>query len=132
MARQVQVILQRYKDLQDIIAILGMDELSDEDKLVVQRARKVQRFLSQPFFVAEAFTGTPGKYVKLEDTIRGFMEIIAGKHDDLPEGAFYMAGTIDEAVEQAKRLAGEEEPQESAAESETEPEPEPEPEPVAA
>jgi F-type H+-transporting ATPase subunit beta len=131
-ATRVQELLQRYRELQDIIAILGMDELSDEDKLVVQRARKVQRFLSQPFFVAEAFTGTPGKYVKLEDTIRGFMEIIAGKHDDLPEGAFYMAGTIDEAVEQAKRLAGEEEPQESAAESETEPEPEPEPEPVAA
>jgi F-type H+-transporting ATPase subunit beta len=109
-----------------------MDELSDEDKLVVQRARKVQRFLSQPFFVAEAFTGTPGKYVKLEDTIRGFAEIIAGKHDELPEGAFYMVGTIEEAVEQGKKLAGEEETQASAQESESETEPEPEPEPVAA
>jgi F-type H+-transporting ATPase subunit beta len=109
-----------------------MDELSDEDKLVVQRARKVQRFLSQPFFVAEAFTGTPGKYVKLEDTIRGFAEIIAGKHDDLPEGAFYMVGTIEEAVEQGKKMAGEEEPPASAEESESETEPEPEPEPVAA
>jgi F-type H+-transporting ATPase subunit beta len=113
-----------------------MDELSDEDKLVVQRARKVQRFLSQPFFVAEAFTGTPGKYVKLEDTIRGFTEIIAGKHDDLPEGAFYMVGTIDEAMEKGKELAGEgeDEPQakEEESESETEPEPDPEPEPVAA
>jgi F-type H+-transporting ATPase subunit beta len=135
-ATRVQELLQRYRELQDIIAILGMDELSDEDKLVVQRARKVQRFLSQPFFVAEAFTGTPGKYVKLEDTIRGFMEIIAGKHDDLPEGAFYMVGTIEEAVEKSKELAGEEEPQAAAeeSESETEPEPEaePEPEPVVA
>jgi F-type H+-transporting ATPase subunit beta len=133
-ATRVQELLQRYRELQDIIAILGMDELSDEDKLVVQRARKVQRFLSQPFFVAEAFTGTPGKYVKLEDTIRGFMEIIAGKHDDLPEGAFYMVGTIDEAIEKGKELAGEDEPQASKeeSESETEQEPEPEPEPVAA
>jgi F-type H+-transporting ATPase subunit beta len=130
-ATRVQELLQRYRELQDIIAILGMDELSDEDKLVVQRARKVQRFLSQPFFVAEAFTGTPGQYVKLEDTIRGFAEIIAGKHDDLPEGAFYMMGTIDDAVEQGKKLAGEEEPQ-AEQESETETEPEPEPEPVAA
>jgi F-type H+-transporting ATPase subunit beta len=104
-ARQVQQILQRYKDLQDIIAILGMDELSEEDKLIVTRARKVQRFLSQPFFVAEQFTGTAGKYVKLEDTIRGFQEIVAGQHDDLPEQAFYMVGTIEEAIEQGKKLA---------------------------
>ncbi|MFH0811437.1 MAG: F0F1 ATP synthase subunit beta [Pseudomonadota bacterium] len=103
-AREVQAILQRYKDLQDIIAILGMEELSDEDKLAVSRARKIQRFLSQPFFVAQEFTGTPGKYVKMEDTIRGFREIIEGKHDDLPEQAFYMVGTIEEAVEKAKRL----------------------------
>jgi F-type H+-transporting ATPase subunit beta len=104
-ATRVQQILQRYKDLQDIIAILGMDELSDEDKLVVQRARKIQRFLTQPFSVAEAFTGTPGKYVRLDDTIKGFKEIIEGKHDDLPEGAFYMVGTIEEAVAQAEKLA---------------------------
>jgi len=103
-AQAVKQILQRYKDLQDIIAILGMDELSDEDKLVVARARKVQRFLSQPFFVAEAFTGLAGKYVKLEDTIKGFKEIIAGKHDSLPENAFYLVGTIEEAVEKAKKL----------------------------
>src|SRR6187431_1270993 len=108
-ATSVQQILQRYKDLQDIIAILGMDELTDEDKLVVSRARKVERFLSQPNFVAEQFTGTPGEYVKLEDTIKGFREIIEGKHDDLPEQAFYMVGTIDEAVEKARQLAGEEE-----------------------
>lgn len=100
-ARQVQQILQKYKDLQDIIAILGMDELSDEDKLTVNRARKIQRFLSQPFHVAEQFTGTPGVYVKLEDTIKGFKEIIEGKHDDLPENAFYMVGTIDQAREKA-------------------------------
>ncbi|HET6439333.1 MAG TPA: F0F1 ATP synthase subunit beta [Anaeromyxobacter sp.] len=104
-ARQVQEILQRYKDLQDIIAILGMDELSEEDKLTVARARKIQRFLSQPFFVAQQFTGNAGKYVKLPDTIRGFKEIVEGKHDDLPEGAFYMVGGIDEAVEKAKTLA---------------------------
>ncbi len=104
-ARQVQAILQRYKDLQDIIAILGMDELSEDDKLTVARARKIQRFLSQPFFVAEAFTGTPGVYVKLQDTIRSFREIAEGKHDDLPEQAFYMVGTIEEAVEKAKKLA---------------------------
>jgi len=104
-ATRVQEILQRYKDLQDIIAILGMDELSDEDKLVVQRARKIQRFLTQPFNVAEAFTGTPGVYVKLEDTIKGFAEIIEGKHDDLPESAFYMRGTIEEAVEAGKKQA---------------------------
>lgn len=103
-AQAVKQILQRYKDLQDIIAILGMDELSDEDKLVVSRARKVQRFLSQPFFVAEAFTGLAGKYVKLEDTIKAFKEIIAGKHDNLPEAAFYLVGTIEEAVEKAKTL----------------------------
>jgi F-type H+-transporting ATPase subunit beta len=104
-ARDVQLILQKYKDLQDIIAILGMDELSEDDKLVVSRARKVQRFLSQPFFVAEQFTGTPGKYVKLEDTIRGFREIAEGKHDALPEQAFYMVGTIEEAMEKGEKLA---------------------------
>ncbi len=104
-ATRVQEILQRYRDLQDIIAILGMDELSDEDKLTVQRARKIQRFLSQPNFVAEQFTGTPGQYVKLEDTIAGFREIIEGKHDDLPEAAFYMVGSIDGAVEKAKGAA---------------------------
>jgi F-type H+/Na+-transporting ATPase subunit beta len=103
-AQAVKQILQRYKDLQDIIAILGMDELSDDDKLVVSRARKVQRFLSQPFFVAEAFTGLAGKYVKLEDTIKGFKEIIEGRHDSLPESAFYLVGTIEEAVEKAKTL----------------------------
>jgi len=103
-ARQVQQVLQRYKDLQDIIAILGIDELSEEDKIIVARARKIQRFLSQPFHVAEQFTGTPGKYVKLEDTIKGFKEILEGKHDDLPEQAFYMVGTIEEAVEKAKKL----------------------------
>jgi F-type H+/Na+-transporting ATPase subunit beta len=101
----VQEILQRYKDLQDIIAILGMDELSEEDKLTVARARKMQRFLSQPFFVAQQFTGNAGKYVKLADTIRGFKEIVDGKHDDLPEQAFYMVGGIEEAVEKAKALA---------------------------
>jgi len=104
-ARQVQGILQKYKDLQDIIAILGMDELSEEDKLIVDRARKVQKFLSQPFFVAEQFTGTPGKYVKLADTIKGFKEIVEGKFDDLPEQAFYMVGTLEEAVEKAKQIA---------------------------
>ena len=103
-ARQVQQILQKYKDLQDIIAILGMDELSDEDKLIVNRARKIQRFLSQPFHVAEQFTGKPGRYVKLEDTIKGFKEIIEGKHDDIPEQAFYMVGSIDEALENAKKM----------------------------
>ena len=106
-ARQVQVILQRYKDLQDIIAILGMDELSEDDKLTVARARKIQRFLSQPFHVAEAFTGTPGAYVELKDTIKGFTEIVEGKHDDLPEQAFYMVGTIEQALEKAKKLAAE-------------------------
>jgi F-type H+-transporting ATPase subunit beta len=101
-ATAVQEILQRYKDLQDIIAILGMDELSDEDKLTVQRARKIERFLSQPMFVAEAFTAQPGVYVKLEDTIKGFQEIVEGKHDDLPEQAFYMIGTIEQAVERGR------------------------------
>jgi F-type H+-transporting ATPase subunit beta len=104
-ATRVQEILQRYKDLQDIIAILGIEELSDEDRLTVSRARKVQRFLSQPFHVAEVFTGTPGEYVKLEDTIRGFAEIIEGQHDELPEQAFYMVGPIDGAVERGKTLA---------------------------
>jgi len=103
-ARQVQVILQKYKELQDIIAILGMEELSDEDKLTVARARKMQRFLSQPFFVAEAFTGTPGKYVPIKETIRGFKEIIEGRYDDIPEQAFYMVGPIDEVLEKAKKL----------------------------
>ncbi|MCZ7585237.1 MAG: F0F1 ATP synthase subunit beta, partial [Deltaproteobacteria bacterium] len=103
-AREVQRMLQRYKDLQDIIAILGMDELSEDDKLTVARARKIQRFLSQPFFVAEAFTGRPGKYVKLQDTIEGFKRIVAGEFDDLPEQAFYMAGGIDEVIESAKKM----------------------------
>lgn len=103
-ARGVQKVLQRYKELQDIIAILGIDELSDEDKMVVARARKIQRFLTQPFFVAEVFTGAPGKYVPVSETIRGFKEILEGKHDNLPEQAFYMVGTIDEAVEKAKTL----------------------------
>ena len=107
-AREVQGVLQRYKELQDIIAILGMDELSDDDKLIVARARKIQRFLSQPFFVAEAFTGTPGKYVSLKESIRGFKEIVDGKHDEIPEQAFYMQGTIDEVVARAKELEGSE------------------------
>jgi F-type H+-transporting ATPase subunit beta len=104
-ATRVQEILQRYKDLQDIIAILGIEELSDEDRLTVARARKVQRFLSQPFHVAEVFTGTPGEYVRLEDTIRGFQEIINGQHDELPEQAFYMVGPIESAVERGRQLA---------------------------
>jgi F-type H+-transporting ATPase subunit beta len=104
-AREVQTVLQRYKDLQDIIAILGMDELSEEDRLIVARARKIQRFLSQPFFVAEMFTGLSGKYVPLKETIKGFREILDGKHDDLPEQAFYLVGNIEEAVEKAKELA---------------------------
>jgi F-type H+/Na+-transporting ATPase subunit beta len=103
-AKRVKEILQTYKDLQDIISILGMDELSDEDKITVSRARKIEKFLSQPFFTAEAFTGRPGRYVKLEDTIRGFKGIVEGEFDDLPEGAFLMVGTIEEAVEQAKKL----------------------------
>jgi F-type H+/Na+-transporting ATPase subunit beta len=101
-ATQVKETLQRYKELQDIIAILGIDELSDEDKLIVQRARKIERFLSQPFFVAEAFTGTPGKYVPVADTVRSFKEIVEGQHDDIPERAFYMKGTIDEVLEEVK------------------------------
>src|SRR5256714_5669164 len=131
-ATRVQELLQRYKDLQDIIAILGIDELSDEDKVVVARARKIQRFLSQPNFVAEQFTGQPGKYVKLEDTIKGFTEILDGKHDELPEQAFYMVGTIEEAVEKGRGLSGEgrQEPEEAeeepseVAEAEAEQEPE--------
>lgn len=103
-ARGVQRILQRYKDLQDIIAILGIEELSDDDKVIVGRARRIQKFLSQPFFVAETFTGRPGKYVKIEDSIRGFKEIIEGKHDDIPEQAFYMAGAIEEVLENAERM----------------------------
>ena len=102
-ARAVQSTLQRYTELQDIIAILGMDELSDEDKLTVSRARKIQRFLSQPFSVAEQFTGYEGKYVPIKETVRGFKEILEGKHDDLPESAFLFVGTIDEAVEKAKK-----------------------------
>ena len=105
-AQRVKQTLQRYKDLQDIIAILGIDELSDEDKQVVGRARRLQRFLSQPFNVAEQFTGRPGKYVKFEDTIRSFKEIVEGKHDALPEQAFYMQGTIDEVVEAAQKMKG--------------------------
>ena len=104
-ARDVQFVLQRYKDLQDIIAILGMDELSEDDKLVVSRARKIQRFLSQPFHVAETFTGSPGKYVELKDTIKGFRDLVDGKYDDIPEQAFYLVGTMEEALEKAKQLA---------------------------
>ena len=104
-ARRVQEVLQQYKSLQDIIAILGMDELSEEDKLVVSRARKIQRFLSQPFHVAEVFTGSPGVLVPLEDTIKGFKGIADGEYDDLPEASFYMVGTIEEAIEKAKKLA---------------------------
>ena len=100
----MQKVLQKYKDLQDIIAILGMDELSEDDKILVARARKIQRFLSQPFFVAEQFTGIPGKYVRLEETVRSFKEIVDGKHDELPEQAFYMVGTIEEAIEKGKKL----------------------------
>ena len=101
----MQEVLQTYKDLQDIIAILGVDELTDEQKLIVGRARRIERFLSQPFHVAEAFTGTPGQYVPLGETVRGFKEILEGKHDDLPEQAFYMVGGIDQAVEKAKQMA---------------------------
>jgi F-type H+/Na+-transporting ATPase subunit beta len=125
-ATEVQEVLQRYRDLQDIIAILGIDELSDEDKVIVERARKIQRFLSQPNFVAEQFTGTPGKYVRLEDTIKGFQEILQGKHDDLPEQAFYMVGTIEDAAEKGRSLRGDAGGEPPAAA------PEPEPEPVAA
>jgi F-type H+-transporting ATPase subunit beta len=106
-ARAVQQVLQKYKSLQDIIAILGMDELSEEDKLIVARARKIQRFLSQPFHVAEIFTGTPGVFVQLEDTIKGFKAIVNGEYDHLPEAAFYMVGTIEQAVEKAQKLAAE-------------------------
>ena len=107
-ARGLQAVLQKYKELQDIIAILGMEELSDEDKLTVSRARKIQRFLSQPFFVAEVFTGSPGKYVPLKETVRGFKEILEGKYEAWPEHAFYMVGTIDEAVEKARKIKDEE------------------------
>ena len=103
-ARAVQGVLQRYKELQDIIAILGMDELSEDDKVVVSRARKIQRFLSQPFYVATQFTGLPGRYVSVKDTIAGFKGIVDGKHDDMPEQAFYMVGTMDEAMEKAKEM----------------------------
>ena len=105
-ARSVQEILQRYKELQDIISILGMDELGEDDKLVVARARKIEKFLSQPFRVGEQFTGIPGQYVAIEDTIRGFKEIIEGKHDDLPENAFFMVGTIEDAVKKAEAMRG--------------------------
>ena len=105
-AQAVKQILQRNKELQDIIAILGVEELSEEDRLTVSRARKIQRFLSQPFFVAEQFTGLEGRYVRVADSIRGFKEIVEGKHDDLPEQAFYLVGTIEEAVEKAKTLSG--------------------------
>ncbi len=104
-ARAVQKVLQRYKDLQDIIAILGMDELSEDDKLIVARARKIECFLSQPFFVAEVFTGRPGKYVKLEDTIKGFRMLVEGELDELPEQAFYMCGPIEEALANAEKMA---------------------------
>jgi F-type H+-transporting ATPase subunit beta len=103
-ARGVQQTLQKYKDLQDIIAILGMDELSEDDKNVVERARKIEKFLSQPFFVAEVFTGSPGKYVSLADTIKGFKGILNGEYDDMPEGAFYMVGGIDEAIEKSEKM----------------------------
>ena len=103
-ARGVQAVLQRYKELQDIIAILGMDELTDDDKLTVARARKLERFLSQPFFVGEQFTSIPGRYVPIGESVRGFKEILEGRHDELPEMAFYMVGTIDEAIEKAKSL----------------------------
>jgi F-type H+/Na+-transporting ATPase subunit beta len=122
---RVQEVLQRYKDLQDIIAILGIDELSDEDKLTVQRARKIERFLSQPMNVAEAFTGQPGVYVRLEDTIRGFQEIVDGKHDDLAESAFYMVGTIEDAVAKSRGEEREAAPEEEAEKPESEREPEP-------
>jgi len=100
----VQQVLQKYKDLQDIIAILGIDELSEDDRLTVSRARKLQKFLSQPFFVAEQFTGLEGRYVKIADTVKSFQEIVAGKHDDIPEQAFYMKGTIEEVLEAAEKL----------------------------
>jgi len=127
----VQEVLQRYKDLQDIIAILGMDELSDEDRVIVQRARKIERFLSQPMFVAETFTGQPGKFVRLEETIAGFAAILDGKHDDLSEQAFYMVGPIDEAVAKGRGDEGGTETEDVAAEAEADAEAE-EPEPVPA
>jgi F-type H+-transporting ATPase subunit beta len=126
---RVQEVLQRYKDLQDIIAILGMDELTDEDKVTVTRARKIQRFLSQPNFVAEQFTGTPGEYVRLEDTIKGFQEILEGKHDELPEQAFYMVGSIEQAVAKGR---GEQPEEEQSADEEPEAAAEREPEPTPA
>ena len=107
LAREVQRILQRYKDLQDIIAILGMDELSDEDKIAVARARKIQKFFSQPFFVAEAFTGKAGRYVKLEDTIRSFQGLVAGEYDHIPEQCFYMCGAIEEVLENYEKMQAE-------------------------
>ncbi|MFY9404415.1 MAG: F0F1 ATP synthase subunit beta, partial [Defluviitoga tunisiensis] len=103
-ARQVKEVLQRYEDLQDIIAILGIEELSEEDRKIVNRARRIQRFLTQPFFVAERFTNYAGKYVTIDDTIKGFKEILEGKYDDLPENAFYMVGTIEEVIEKSKKL----------------------------
>jgi F-type H+-transporting ATPase subunit beta len=112
-AQEVKNILQRYKELQDIIAILGIDELSEEDKVIVGRARRLQRFLSQPFFVAEQFTGLEGKFVELDETIRSFKEVVEGRHDELPEQAFYLVGSIDEAVKKARKTGGEEEPEES-------------------
>jgi F-type H+-transporting ATPase subunit beta len=131
-ATRVQEVLQRYRELQDIIAILGIDELSDEDRVVVQRARRIERFLSQNMFLAEAFTGQPGSYVKLEDTIRGFTEILDGKHDDLPEQAFYLVGTIDEAVAKASEQSGEPDREADQPEAEAEPEQAEEPEAVPA
>ena len=104
MTRRVQEVLQQYKSLQDIIAILGMDELSEDDRLIVDRARKIQRFLSQPFHVAEVFTGTPGVFVDLEETIKGFKGLVEGKYDDIPEAAFYMVGTIDEVMQKANKI----------------------------
>jgi F-type H+-transporting ATPase subunit beta len=117
-AQKVKEILQRYKELQDIIAILGIDELSDEDRLTVQRARKIERFLSQPFFVAEAFTGTPGQYVPIGETVRSFKEIIEGEHDDLPERAFLLKGTIDDVIEEAKKGKGKKDEDEEEEEGE--------------
>jgi F-type H+-transporting ATPase subunit beta len=119
-ARDVQAILQRYKELQDIIAILGIDELSDEDKITVGRARRIQKFLSQPFFIASEFTGRPGKYVTKEESVRGFKELVEGAHDDKPEGAFYMVGDIEEAILQAKKMAHQESKDDEEAKAEKE------------
>jgi F-type H+/Na+-transporting ATPase subunit beta len=119
-AQEVKNILQRYKELQDIIAILGIDELSEEDKVIVGRARRLQRFLSQPFFTAEQFTSLPGRFVELEETVQSFKEVVEGQHDDLPEQAFYLVGGIDEAVEKARKMSGEEEEEESEEAEETE------------